>query len=139
MGKLRQTALILGEGSTEFFQVFTYNYLGSYFSFLKVYIMFRVCSHLKEIHFFILQQMSPHRHPRSRKVGVLKSFVLKRFCFVKTWLFQFFFVPLQHEKEVFNFFTIVKGLKPQNYTKQPPTKSKPSLYQVYTNSMVSHG
>jgi len=109
--------------------------LGLYFTFLKVYIMFRVCSHLKEIHFFILQQMSPHRHPRRRKVGVLKSFVLKRFFFVKTWLFLFFLIPLQREKEVFNFFTIVKGLKPQNYTKQPPTKSKPILYQVYTNSI----
>lgn len=30
----------------------------------------------------------------------------------KTWLFQFFLITLQHEKEVFNFFTIVKGLKP---------------------------
>ena len=55
------------------------------------------------------------------------------------WLFKKISVPLQHKKEVINFFTVVKGLKPQNCSKHPPTKSKQTLYQVYTNSMVCHG
>ena len=50
-------------------------------------------------------------------------------------------VPLQHEKEVFNFFTIVKGLEPQNIANIPQpsldklyTRSIQTLYQLYSKS-----
>jgi len=71
--------------------VFTYNYLGLYFTFLKVYIMFRVCSHLKEIHFFILQQRSPHRHPRRRKVGGIEQFRPRKILFRKNLVISILF------------------------------------------------
>ena len=66
----------------------------------------------------------------------IENFCSRKIFFCKkTWLFQLFFIPLQQEKKVLNSFTIVKGLKPQNCSKHPPTKSESTLYQVYTNSI----